>query len=148
MIRQAISWLAWWCMLTTLWLTLVDDLSGAELVAGMISAAITVTATEALRLQGLVQFAPRLRWLLRGWRLLGRALRDCWLLFVPLGEALVKRQPLRGGFRTIVVAEVFSSGGLKAMVIAALILLTNAVLTHATGRAAYIRRWLMCNYRA
>ena len=41
----------------------------------------------------------------------------------------------------IVVAEVFSSSGLKAIVIAALILLTNAVLTHATGRAAYIRRY-------
>jgi monovalent cation/proton antiporter MnhG/PhaG subunit len=41
----------------------------------------------------------------------------------------------------IVIAESFSSVGIKAVLIAALLLATNAVLTHATGRAAHIRRY-------
>jgi monovalent cation/proton antiporter MnhG/PhaG subunit len=40
----------------------------------------------------------------------------------------------------IVIAESLSSVSLKAVLIAALLLATNAVLTHATGRAAHIRR--------
>jgi monovalent cation/proton antiporter MnhG/PhaG subunit len=41
----------------------------------------------------------------------------------------------------IVIAESFSWAGIKALLIAALLWVTNAVLTHATGRAAHVRRY-------
>jgi monovalent cation/proton antiporter MnhG/PhaG subunit len=40
----------------------------------------------------------------------------------------------------IVVREGLSQAGIKALLIAALLLVANPVLTHATGRALYIRQ--------
>ena len=40
----------------------------------------------------------------------------------------------------IVIRESFSQAGLKAIVVALLLIIANPVLTHATGRALYIRR--------
>jgi monovalent cation/proton antiporter MnhG/PhaG subunit len=40
----------------------------------------------------------------------------------------------------IVVRESFSQAGVKALLTAALLIVANPVLTHATGRALYIRR--------
>ena len=40
----------------------------------------------------------------------------------------------------IVMRESFSEAGVKAILTAALLIVANPVLTHATGRALYIRR--------
>jgi monovalent cation/proton antiporter MnhG/PhaG subunit len=40
----------------------------------------------------------------------------------------------------IVIRESFSEAGIKAILTAALLIIANPVLTHATGRALYIRR--------
>ena len=40
----------------------------------------------------------------------------------------------------IVIRESLSQAGVKAMLTAALLIIANPVLTHATGRALYIRR--------
>jgi multicomponent Na+:H+ antiporter subunit G len=40
----------------------------------------------------------------------------------------------------IVVRESFSQAGVKALLTAGLLIIANPVLTHATGRALYIRR--------
>jgi monovalent cation/proton antiporter MnhG/PhaG subunit len=40
----------------------------------------------------------------------------------------------------IVMRESFSQAGVKAILTAALLIVANPVLTHATGRALYIRR--------
>ena len=40
----------------------------------------------------------------------------------------------------IVVQEGLSQAGIKALLVAALLLVANPVLTHATGRALYIRQ--------
>jgi len=40
----------------------------------------------------------------------------------------------------IVIRESFSQAGVKSIMTAALLIIANPVLTHATGRALYIRR--------
>lgn len=88
----AVAWAGWYAVCALLWLALVDSTSGPELVAGACVSAIGAGAAVAVRQQRRVILRPRLRWLLRGWRLLVLFPRDMWLLVV----ALPRRQ--RGRF--------------------------------------------------
>jgi hypothetical protein len=85
MARRVGFWIAWYVPLAILWLAFVGTLAGAEVVAGLVAAAIAATAAELVRSQELVRFRLDPRWL-RGlhqlpWQVLG----DCWLLTVACG---------------------------------------------------------------
>jgi multisubunit Na+/H+ antiporter MnhE subunit len=90
---------AWWIALLGLWLLLVT-VSVAELIAGMIAAAIAATAAEVVQAQGLVRFDPDPRWLLRIWKLPRNIVRDCWLVTVALVRQL-RGTPVNSGFRAV-----------------------------------------------
>jgi multisubunit Na+/H+ antiporter MnhE subunit len=99
--RRLRFWLAWWLALTGLWMLLVFNTDPAEIVAGAVAAALGATATVLVRSQEALPVALRARWLRR---LLGlpRAIAVETLWLVPLvARALLRRQPVEGGFRTI-----------------------------------------------
>jgi multisubunit Na+/H+ antiporter MnhE subunit len=98
-------WLASWVVLLGLWLLLVT-VSVAELIAGMVAAAIAATAFEVVRAQGLVRFDPDPRWFLRMWKIPRSVVRDCWILTAALFHHLTGK-PVNSGFRAIP----FRSGG-------------------------------------
>jgi multisubunit Na+/H+ antiporter MnhE subunit len=89
----------WWLALLGLWLLLVT-VSLAELIAGMVAAAIGATAAEVVHAQGLVRFDPDPHWFLRIWKLPRSIVRDCWLLTTALVRHL-RGVPVNSGFRAI-----------------------------------------------
>jgi hypothetical protein len=82
------AWAGWYLTSALLWLALVDNTSGPELVVGAGVSAIGASAALVVRQQRRVILRPRLRWLLRVWRLPAVFPRDMWLLVV----ALFRRQ--------------------------------------------------------
>jgi multisubunit Na+/H+ antiporter MnhE subunit len=85
------AWLAWWVVSAALWLWLVDNTHGPELIVGAGVSAIAATAALIVRQQRLVVLRPRLRWLLRLWRPLVAYPRDMWLLARALPRRRVGR---------------------------------------------------------
>jgi hypothetical protein len=75
-----------------LWLWLVDNTKGPELLVGAGVSVIGASAALVVRQQRAVVLRPRLRWVLRAWRPLAAYPRDTWLL----EKALPRRQ--RGRF--------------------------------------------------
>ena len=98
---QVVFWIVWWLLLTGLWIPLAFDVSAPELVAGAVAAAAGATLTTAVRAQRLISFRPRLRWVLRLWRLPIQVALDTGLLFAVLWRRLAMRQPVSGTFRAI-----------------------------------------------
>jgi multisubunit Na+/H+ antiporter MnhE subunit len=92
-------WLVWWVVLLGLWLLLVT-VSIAELIAGMVAAAIGATAAEVVQAQGLVRFDPDPRWFLRVWKLPRSIVRDCWIVTAALWRHL-RGDEVNGGFRAL-----------------------------------------------
>jgi multisubunit Na+/H+ antiporter MnhE subunit len=82
------AWVAWWFVSAALWLWLVDNTHGPELLVGAGVSAIGASAAIVVRQQRRVVLRPRLRWLLRTWRPLAAYPRDTWLLV----KALPRRQ--------------------------------------------------------
>jgi hypothetical protein len=74
------AWLAWWVLLTLLWLALADSRRLEEIVAGMAVGAFGATAAVMVRAQRDVVLRPRPRWVLEALRPLGRWPRDLWAL--------------------------------------------------------------------
>ena len=100
-------WLAAWSLMFALWMLLAGTLALSEVLVGTVSAAVAAMAVEAVRRQGLVRFRPDPRWLLRVWRLPGRALREFAGLTLALARSLSRRRRVRGRF----VALPFPVGG-------------------------------------
>jgi multisubunit Na+/H+ antiporter MnhE subunit len=93
-------WIAWYVPLVLLWLAFVDTLAPAEVVVGLVAAAIAATAADLVRSQDLVRFRLEPRWLRGFSRLPWEALRDCWLLTVALWRHCAGH-PARGVFRVV-----------------------------------------------
>ena len=56
MLRRVTLWIAWYVPLVVLWLAFVDTLATAEVVLGLVAAAVAATAAEVVRGQDLVRF--------------------------------------------------------------------------------------------
>jgi multisubunit Na+/H+ antiporter MnhE subunit len=99
--RRLRFWLAWWLALTGLWMLLVFKTDPAEVVAGVLAGALGATATSLVQAHEDLPVALRVRWL-ACLRRLPRAVvvETLWLAGL-LARALVRREPLAGGFRTI-----------------------------------------------
>jgi multisubunit Na+/H+ antiporter MnhE subunit len=93
-------WVAWYVPLFVLWLAFVDTFATAEVVLGLVAAAVAATAAEVVRAQDLVRFRLEWPWLRDLYRLPGRVLSDSWLLAVALWRQLTGR-PVRGVFRAL-----------------------------------------------
>jgi multisubunit Na+/H+ antiporter MnhE subunit len=93
-------WIAWYVPLVVLWLAFVGTLAAAEVVLGLVAAAVAATAAEVVRDQDLVRFRLEPRWLRGLGRLPCQVLRDSWLLAVVLWGQL-RGRPVRGVFRVV-----------------------------------------------
>ena len=99
--QRAAFWLAWWAASFGLWMLLVYETELAEMIAGLVAAAVAATAVEAVHARGDVSFTVRLRWFLALWRLPYEIGVDCWLLTRALWRRLAHGEPLEGFFRVI-----------------------------------------------
>ncbi|HYT25594.1 MAG TPA: hypothetical protein VEP73_03810 [Actinomycetota bacterium] len=120
-------WIAWYLPLVGLWLLLVATLARAELLLGLVAAAVGATAQELVNAQDLVRFRLRARWL-RDLRLLPRqVLVDSGRLAVVLWRQLVRGEPATGTFRTVPFPAAGPVGGGDAEENARRALVTTAV---------------------
>src|SRR4051794_13239410 len=87
------AWLIWWVLCAALWLALIDRVAIAELLTGVVAAAIGATAAVLVRQQRDTVIRPRARWLPAVGRAALSLVTDLW----PLGRALVARGILRRG---------------------------------------------------
>jgi multisubunit Na+/H+ antiporter MnhE subunit len=98
--RRANLWIVWYVSLVVLWLAFVDTLALAEVVLGLVAAAVAASAAEVVRTQALIRFHMEPSWL-RDLRMLPwQVLRDSWLLGVALWRHLTGH-PVRGVFRVV-----------------------------------------------
>jgi multisubunit Na+/H+ antiporter MnhE subunit len=97
---RARFWIAWYLPLVVLWLAFVDTLATAEVVLGLLAAAVAATAAEVVRDQDLVRFRLKVSWLRDLYRLPGQVLADSRVLAVALWRRLTGR-PVHGGFRAL-----------------------------------------------
>jgi multisubunit Na+/H+ antiporter MnhE subunit len=104
--RNGRFWLGWFLALNVLWLAFISAFDVAETVVGMVASAIAATAATAVRKTGLVEFRPRIAWLLAIWRVGPRIFVETYELFMVLWRRIVRGEPIRGRFR----AEPFRIG--------------------------------------
>jgi multisubunit Na+/H+ antiporter MnhE subunit len=136
MARRVGFWFAWYVPLVVLWLAFVDTLDPAEVVVGLVAAAIAATAAELVRSQDLVRFRLELRWLRGLTQLPWQTARDCWLLTVALWRHLTGH-PARGRFRVVPFpseADDASSAGRRALVTALVSVAPNTVVVGVEGQ--------------
>ena len=89
-------WLAWWCALFVVWLLLVDNVDGQELVAGALAASAAASVGAAVHRQGYIRFRPRLVWVRAVPGVLREVVVDHGVLAAALWRKVVLRQPVAG----------------------------------------------------
>ena len=100
MLRRLKFWIAWFLPLVALWLAFVGTLATAEVVLGLVAAAVAATAADLVRAQDLVRFRMEVRWLRGLGGIPWQVLRDTWLLAAALWRHL-RGRPVRGVFRVV-----------------------------------------------
>jgi multisubunit Na+/H+ antiporter MnhE subunit len=99
--KRLLFWIAWYVPLVGLWLLFVVTLDPAELLLGVVAAAIGATAQEVVNAQDLVRFRLERHWL-RGLRHLPKEiLVESWLLAVVLWRQLTGRRRATGEYRYV-----------------------------------------------
>ena len=93
-------WLGWFVPLNLLWLAFISAFDTTETVFGIFASALAATAATAVRQTGLVEFRPRVAWLLAIWRVGPRIFMESWELFLVLWRRVVRGEPIQGRFRT------------------------------------------------
>jgi multisubunit Na+/H+ antiporter MnhE subunit len=135
MARRVGFWIAWYVPLVLLWLAFVDSFAAAEVVVGLVAAAVAATAAELVRSQDLVRFRLDLRWLRDVRRLPWQVLGDCWLLAVALWRHCTGH-PVRGVFRVVPFpgeADDARSAGRRALVTALVSMSPNTMVVGVEG---------------
>ena len=92
-------WLTSWIAFFISYMLLVGVWVAEELIAAALVAAVSATVAEIVRVQDIRKFWPRLRWILRAYRLPPSILADCGVVFRALWRHLVKREEINGAFR-------------------------------------------------
>lgn len=106
LVRPALFWLGWWCVLFPLWLVFVGAWDLYDGVAGVVAAAVAATAALAVRELGLLSLRPRAG----GFSGLARVPLQVFADFGILVAALVRTlagRPVRGVF----LAKKLPAGG-------------------------------------
>ena len=135
MARRVGFWIAWYLPLVLLWLAFVDSFAAAEVVVGLVAAAVAATAAELVRSQDLVRFRLDLHWLRDVRQLPWQVLVDCWLLAVALWRHCTGH-PVRGVFRVVPFpgeADDARSAGRRALVTALVSMSPNTVVVGVEG---------------
>ena len=96
---KARLWVAWWLVFFVSYMLLAGVWVAEELVAAAIAAAVSATVAEVVRVQDVRRFRPRLRWVLRAYRLPPSILSDCGVVFRALWRHIVKHEEINGAFR-------------------------------------------------
>jgi multisubunit Na+/H+ antiporter MnhE subunit len=96
---RVLLWFSWWGVFFVAYMLLAGVLVAAELILGAAAAALAASVAELVRVQDARQFRPRLRWLLRVYRLPPAILADCGVLARALWRHVVKKEEVRGAFR-------------------------------------------------
>lgn len=112
--RLAVEVAVWWAPLYVLWLAVISSYDLPELASGA-AAALAGAATAALgRRAERVSYRPRTAWL-RWLRVLpGGMASDMAQLTRLVGEQLVTRRPVRGGFRVVELPDDSDPGRARA----------------------------------
>jgi multisubunit Na+/H+ antiporter MnhE subunit len=128
-------WVAWYVPLVVLWLAFVDTLATAEVVLGLVAAAVAATAADLVRAQDLVRFRVEWSWLRDLWRLPRQVLGDSWALAVVLWRRL-RGRPVTGTLRTVpfpVEQDDARSAGRRALVTGIVSLAPNTYVVGIEG---------------
>jgi multisubunit Na+/H+ antiporter MnhE subunit len=137
---QARFWLAWYVALFLLWLAFVDTLATAELVLGLVAAAVAATAAELVRAQDLVRFRLEWAWLRDLHRLPWQVLAGSWALWAALWRHLTGR-PVTGSFVALpfpVEQDDATSAGRRALVTGTVSLTPNAFVVGIEGDEGFV----------
>ena len=98
---KARLWVAWWVAFFISYMLLAGVWVAEELMAAAIAATISATVAEVVRVQDVRRFRPRLRSVLRAYRLPPSILSDCGVVFRALWRHLVKHEEINGAFRAL-----------------------------------------------
>jgi multisubunit Na+/H+ antiporter MnhE subunit len=110
---RVLLWFSWWVVFFVVYMLLAGVLVTAELILGAAAAALAASVAELVRVQDARQFRPRLRWVLRVYRLPPAILADCVVVFRALWRHVVRNEEVRGDFRAFRF-PVAGSGGRAA----------------------------------
>lgn len=107
MLRRVGGWLAIWAVSMATWLLFVVTLAPAEVLAGVVAAAISTLAIAVVHRYAPVRlrFAPAVRWLAGSWRLPWRVVVETLRLAAALWRQVARGQRVTGRFRTIPFPE-------------------------------------------
>jgi multisubunit Na+/H+ antiporter MnhE subunit len=94
------AWLAWWVLLTSLWVMLDDSLATDELLAGAGAAAIAALVAELATYQAATRFRMRIRWLAPALRLPGQVGADLVTVYAALWRRLIRGEQPNSAFVT------------------------------------------------
>src|SRR5436305_14643555 len=89
------SWTLWWLVLFWLWILMQGAWEAMEIAAGAGAAALGATFAEVARRQGLLGFAPELRWLAKSLRLVWRIPYEVGLVTWALALDVLRVRPIR-----------------------------------------------------
>ena len=101
MLRSVVIWVSWWVFLFGLWMLLVLTQATAEVVAGVVVAAIGATAAEVVRRSRFVELLPWGLVPLHPVAITRRIVSETWLVTVALVRQLRDPQDNVGAFRGI-----------------------------------------------
>lgn len=96
---RVVLWLSWFAVFWITWMLLVGVWVSQEIVAGLLAAAAAASVAELVRVQDMRQFRPRLRWILRAYRLPPLILSDSFVVLLALWRHVSGKQSIDGAFR-------------------------------------------------
>lgn len=120
---RVLLWFSWWVVFFVVYMLLAGVLVTAELILGAAAAALAASVAELVRVQDARQFRPRLRWVLRAWRLPRAAVGDCRIVLGALWRRAVRGEEVSGAFRAFsfpVAGSGARAAGRRALLNAAL----------------------------
>jgi hypothetical protein len=99
-VRHLAAWAVWFVVLWWLWILLAGEWNRYEWVAATAAAAIAAAVGELARARAGVGVRIPLRWLARSWLVLPTVVVDFAIVMWVLVRSLVRREVVRGVFRT------------------------------------------------
>ncbi len=121
-------WFSWLVAFWLTWMLLVGTWVLQEMVAGLVAAAAAASVAELVRVQDIRQFRPRLRWILRAYRLPPLILSDSFVVLLALWRHVTGKQPIDGAFRAFkhpVAGQGGRAAGRRALLNAAISVTPN-----------------------
>jgi multisubunit Na+/H+ antiporter MnhE subunit len=97
-VRRIVSLVSWWALLVLLWTAYVGTTDEAEVVAGLLAAAVAAVALEVVRSQRLLRFTVDRKWLVRGFGTPAWIVYDFGVVTWELVRALARGRRVAGRY--------------------------------------------------